>query len=187
MKINEFNFKDHLVFNPEEGKLLFHDERMIIMSAEAFGLYMRELINIGGAQLCKIFLRRLGESTGRMDAKSIKERLNPDTDLDWLAFGPVIHTWEGIVKAVPEQIDYDRDAGTFIMKGTWDNSFFAEQYLKIIGPSKEAVCWMLTGYATGYASEFFGRKLLCKEPTCVAKGDERCRFEIRLGNEWGDD
>ncbi len=184
MKVQEFKFDDFFSFNPEKGQVLFNDQRVIVMSADSFGDYMKEFIDIGGVNLCRIFMRRLGEHNGRSDAQLIKQQLKPDTDIDWLAFGPTIHTWEGIVKAIPEVIDFDRDSGRFYMKGIWENSFWAEQYVKKFGVSKESVCWLLTGYASGYASEFFGKKLIAKEPTCKGKGDDVCRFEIKLEHEW---
>lgn len=184
MKVNEFKFDEFFSFHPEEGQVVFNDQRVIIMSADSFGDYIKEFVQIGGVNLCRIFMRRLGEHNGRSDAKLIKQKMNPDTDIDWLALGPTIHTWEGIVKAVPEVIDFDRASKKFYMKGTWENSFWAEQYVKNFGISKESVCWLLTGYATGYASEFFGEKLIAKEPTCRGKGDDICRFEIKPESDW---
>ncbi|MBN2225134.1 MAG: XylR N-terminal domain-containing protein [Deltaproteobacteria bacterium] len=178
MKVSEFRFDEHLAFKPEQGRILFKDQRMVMMSADSFGTLLKEIIDIGGVNMARVFMRRFGETAGRNDARTIKNTLSPDTDIDWLALGPMIHSWEGIVRAVPEEINIDRDTGKFYMKGTWEDSFFAEQYLKHYGKSKDPVCWLLTGYATGYTSEFFGKKLIAKEPTCKGKGDDLCRFEI---------
>lgn len=59
-----------------------------------------------------------------------------DTDMDKLSSGPVLHTWEGIVRAKPTHIDYDRDSGRFDVP----------------------VCHSLAGYASGWASAFFGKE-----------------------------
>jgi predicted hydrocarbon binding protein len=179
MKVSEFKFDEYLSFNPEHGRILFKDQRMVMMSADSFGDLLKEIIDIGGLNMARVFMRRFGETAGRNDARTIKNTLSPDTDIDWLALGPMIHSWEGIVRAVPETIDIDRASGKFYMTGIWEDSFFAEQYLKHYPKSKDSVCWLLTGYATGYASEFFGKKLLATEPTCRGKGDDMCRFEIR--------
>jgi predicted hydrocarbon binding protein len=179
MKVGDFKFDEHLVFVPDKGQILFKDERMVMMSADSFGDLLKEIIDIGGVNMARVFMRRFGEAAGKNDARTIKDTLSPDTDLDWLALGPVIHTWEGIVRAVPEVIDIDRATGKFYMKGTWENSFVAEQYLKHFGKAKNTVCWLLTGYATGYSSEFFGKKLVAHETACKGKGDAFCRFEIK--------
>jgi purine catabolism regulator len=178
MKVSEFKLSEELQFKPEKGRVLFRDQRMVIMSADSFGTLLKEIVDIGGVNMARVFMRRFGETAGRDDARTIKETLAPDTDMDWLALGPAIHSWEGIVRAVPEQIELDRAAGKFYMKGLWGDSFFAEQYLKHFKKSNDPVCWLLTGYATGYASEFFGMKLVARETTCKGKGDDICRFEI---------
>jgi purine catabolism regulator len=178
MKVSEFKLSEELQFKPEKGRVLFRDQRMVIMSADSFGTLLKEIVDIGGVNMARVFMRRFGETAGRDDARTIKETLAPDTDMDWLALGPAIHSWEGIVRAVPEQIELDRAAGKFYMKGLWEDSFFAEQYLKHFKKSNDPVCWLLTGYATGYASEFFGMKLVARETSCRGKGDDVCRFEI---------
>jgi hypothetical protein len=157
---------------------------MVIFSADSIGLLLSEIINVGGLRMAQVFMRRFGEAAGRDDARLLKKEFRPDTDLDWIAMGPNIHTWEGIVKATPSALEYDRSTGKFFMQGTWDNSFFAGQYKKLYGMATEPVCWMLSGYATGYASEFFGANLLCKETLCVAKGDPHCQFTIKPAAEW---
>ncbi len=178
MNVGTFRFDEHLSYEPERGRILFKDERMVMMSADSFGTLLKEIIEIDGIGMARIFMRRFGETAGVNDARTIKEKLSPDTDVDWLAFGPIIHSWEGMVRAVPEVIEVDRASGTFHMKGRWEHSFFAEQYLKNFGKSRDPVCWLLTGYATGYASEFFGKRLVARETACVARGDDVCRFEI---------
>ena len=142
MKVSEFKFDEHLVFKPGGGRILFKDERMVMMSADSFGTLLKEIIDIGGINMARVFMRRFGETAGKNDARTIKERLSPDTDIDWLALGPAIHSWEGIVRAVPEVSISTRASGKFYMKGTWEDSFFAEQYLKHYGKSKDPVCWL---------------------------------------------
>jgi hypothetical protein len=191
MKAAAFKLPDYLTFMPDEGKLLFRGQRMVVISTDSFGDLMKDIIAIGGVNFARIFIKDFmfgfGKVAGKQDARTIKERLDPDSDNDWLALGPIIHTWEGVVKAIPEVISIDRESGEFYMKGIWQNSFIADQYINSFGKSKDSICWLLTGYATGYASEFFGRQLLAKEPTCRGKGDEVCRFEIKPVEKWDEE
>jgi predicted hydrocarbon binding protein len=184
MKVTEFNFTDHLSLNPKTGIAKFGDQRIVIMNAISVGRMILNMIDIGGINMAKIMTRRFWETAGREDAKQLKQEFNPDGDMDWIALGPTIHTWQGIVKAVPTALDFDRNTGKFFMQGDWENSFFAEQYLKAYGKSKEPVCWMLSGYATGYGSEFFGKPVICRETKCVAMGDDSCQFTIKPSAEW---
>jgi predicted hydrocarbon binding protein len=178
MKADDFKLSELLSFNPQEGKLLFKHERMVMISADSFGDLVKEIIDIGGVNMARVFMRRFGETAGRNDARTIKDDLKPDTDDDWLSFGPAIHAWEGIVKSVPEKIELDMAAKKLYMKVKWENSFFAEQYVKHYGKSKDPVCWLLTGYATGYLSEVMGKKMICKELSCKGKGDDACIMEV---------
>ncbi len=50
-----------------------------------------------------------------------------DSEMDLLASGPVIHTWEGIVHAQPKEIKFDPDTREFFFTGVWSNSYEAEQ------------------------------------------------------------
>ncbi len=110
-----------------------------------------------------------------------------DTEMDLLASGPVIHTWEGIVKATPTEIRYDRATGEFYFTGVWTNSYEAEQHLTFNSEWDAPVCWTLTGYATGWCTAFFGSPLLAMEPVCVGKGDATCGWLIQPPSAWGDE
>ena len=184
MKVTDFNMAQLLKFSPDTGKLMLGSQRMTIMSARSVGILLEEIYKTGGENMARLFFRRWGEVAGRDDARLLKEEYSPDTDMDWIALGPTIHTWEGIVRAVPTAMEFDRDSGHFFMTGVWENSFFAEQWLKVIGKSARPVCDILTGYATGYLSEFFGHDVVAKEPTCIACGDPHCSWEARLKDKW---
>ena len=178
MKIGEFKFDELLSFDPHWGQILFKGEDIRTMSAESFGDLLNETINIAGPNMARVLMKHIGRTAGKSDAYAIRETRRIGTDLDWLAFTPAIRTWEGIVEGVPETLDIDRKSGRFYIKGIWKNSFFAEQYVRHFGKSKDPVCWLLDGYATGYASEFFGAHLVARELTCRGRGDDACRFEI---------
>ncbi|MEI2715456.1 MAG: ATP-binding protein [Candidatus Nanopelagicales bacterium] len=46
------------------------------------------------------------------------------------------------------------------------------------------MCSSLTGYASGWATAFFGSPLLAIETACIAQGDPTCAFEIRPTQSW---
>ena len=184
MKASDINLEQSLKFDPEHGLLTFGPQRMVIMSANALFRLSALIIDIGGVETARVFIPRFGEAAGRDDAKLLKEQLSPDTDVDWLAMGPTIHAWEGLVKPSVDALEMDREANKFFLQGKWENSFMAQEYLNVFGPSTEPVCWLLSGYATGYCSEVFGQPLLCKETMCVAKGDPYCQFTVKSKSEW---
>lgn len=185
MKATDFDLRAALKFHPEAGKVLLGEDRMLILRQEALGTLRKLLVEQLGHRLSRAILTQFGVRCGTEDHKALKAGYQWSSEIDELASGPVIHTWEGLVKATPTLIEFDRGAGTFHMKGTWENSYEADVHLKEYGRSNEPVCHTLTGYATGWCSAFFGAPLLALEPRCRACGDDVCEFEIRPVDAWG--
>ncbi len=185
IKISDLNFSD--LFQPriEEGRLLFNQRRTVLFDVEAIGALRQQLLETLGESLARGVLARFGYSHGYSDAQVLQERFEWKTEADWLAAGPFIHMLEGVVQVEPEKVEFDRQTGHFHMQGIWRNSYEAEEHLRRYGPSDQPVCWTLTGYASGYASSFFGRDLLAIETACVGQGDDHCCWEIRPVEEWG--
>jgi diguanylate cyclase (GGDEF)-like protein/PAS domain S-box-containing protein len=169
----------------DEGRVFFNRRRAVLLDVEALGALRQQLIDTLGEELARGILARFGYAHGYADAKILGESFSWETDTDWLAAGPHLHILEGIVHVTTEKIEFDRSSGHFHMQGIWRNSYEAEAHLKIRGRSDHPVCWTLTGYASGYASGFFGRDLLAIETECLGRGNHRCRFEIRPAAAWG--
>jgi hypothetical protein len=96
-----------------------------------------------------------------------------------------MHTWEGIVRSVPDESRFNRETGEFYFPGVWANSYEAEQHLMFNGPASEPVCWTLMGYASGWCTTFFGRKVIAYESACAGKGDPQCYVIIQPEAEHG--
>ena len=184
MKTDDIDLSKLLEYRPLEGKVMLGAERMLIFRQQALSVLRGLMVRQLGDELSRALLSQFGYHCGRGDYQALMENFEWDTDMDTLASGPVLHTWEGIVHAAPDLIDYDRETGHFHMSGTWTNSYEAEIHLETLGPSETPVCHSLTGYASGWASAFFGAEVLCIEPMCVAKGDPHCRFELRNIDAW---
>ncbi len=187
LKAGDLDFYSLLRRRAGEGRLFFNQRRAVIFDVEALGALRQQLLNSLGKELAMGILTRFGYAHGYNDAKMLGENFDWETETDWLAAGPSIHTLEGIVHVTPQKIEFDRETGHFHMHGIWLNSYEAEEHLKLYGPSDHPVCWTLTGYASGYTSSFFGHDLLAIETECVGKGDARCYWEIRPVDQWGDE
>lgn len=187
MKATEFDLSTQIRYDVNEGVTTFRDNRLVIFDANAIGLLRQGLLNELGPAAALGFLFRFGYQNGYSDFLQMKLGYEFDTEMDLLASGPVIHTWEGIVKATPSEIRFDRATREFYFTGVWTNSYEAEQHLTFNEVSPRPVCWTLTGYATGWCTAFFGSPLLAMEPRCVAKGDDSCGWEIRPPGEFGPD
>jgi hypothetical protein len=185
MKATDFNLQKEIKFDVEKGVTTFKDSRLVLFDANAIGLLRQNLIGILGKDKARDFFLKFGYQQGFADFLQMKVNFEFDTEMDLLASGPVIHTWEGIVHAAPTEIDYDRDTGKFIFTGVWTNSYEAEQHLSYNDESTEPVCWSLMGYASGWCTAFFGSPLIAIEPTCVGKGDASCGWKIQPPAQWG--
>lgn len=184
MKATDFDLSEGLAFDPETGITTFEHNRMVVFNAEAIGLLRQELMNEVGPERTRRLLLQFGYQSGHADLHQLKVAYDFDTEQDLLSAGPVIHTYEGIVKAEPTELRYDRETGEFHFTGVWHNSYEAEQHLAYNEPADEPVCWTLAGYASGYATAFFGSPLLAMEPVCVGQGDDHCEWLLQPPSEW---
>lgn len=185
MNSKDFNFQKNMKFNTDEGIVSFHNQRLLIFDANVIGLLRENIINELGLDKAKKFLFRFGFIQGFSDFMQIKVNYNFNTEQDLLRTGPILHTWEGIVKAVPEITDFNREEKSLYFTGKWINSFEAEQHLMYHNQEEFPVCWILTGYASGWCTGFLGEKTIALEPKCIAKGDECCSWEIKPEKDWG--
>lgn len=185
MKAIDFDLPKDLQFNFKTGITSFLDNRLVIFDANAIGLLRHELISTIGTDKAREFFLRFGYQNGYADFIQIKIGYSFDSEMDLLASGPVIHTWEGIVQATPKEISYDRGSGKFYFSGIWTNSYEAQQHLMYSEHGTEPVCWSLIGYASGWCTAFFGKPLLALEPICMGKGDDHCEWLIQPVDVWG--
>lgn len=179
MKVTDIDLRKMLSFEPDSGRLLLGKERYLLFRQEAFAMLRKVLMDQLGPQLFRSILSQFGYRCGYGDYAALNKDFEWDSEVDRMGAGPVMHTWEGIVRADPTFLEFDRSRGHFHMKGTWKNSYEAEIHLQQFGPSQEAVCHTLTGYASGWCSAFIGFEVVAIEPTCIARGDQSCSFHLR--------
>jgi GAF domain-containing protein len=170
-----------------EGRLFFNQRRAVIFDAEAVGALRRQMIETLGQDLARSILMRFAYAQGYNDAERLKDAFDWDSEVDWLTAGAFLAGLAGIAHFEAEEIRFDYETADFFVQGVWRNSFEAEEHLKHFGLSSSPICWMLTGYASGYATRFFGRTVLAMETGCIGTGGQACRFEIRPVDEWGAD
>ncbi len=186
MRADAITFEDVFRINLSSGRISLGSDRYIMFDADSVGGMRRELIDNLGIEVARGILERVGYKCGRNNARQLRERYPWPCEEEWLRAGPRLHYLEGMVKVVVHELEISRAQGKFLMKGDWIESFEAEQHLKHYGVGGHTVCWTLEGYATGYASEFFGARILCLETQCRGKGDPQCSFELRPAEQWGD-
>ena len=187
MKVSDLNLAEMLSFKPDEGRVLLGRDRMLIFRQDSLGVLRRLLYEQLGERLSRSILTHFGHQCGRGDYATLSANYEWDSDADVMAAGPALHAWEGIVHVEPLLLEFDRQAGTFHMKGIWRNSYEVELHRQLFGISDSPVCHTLTGYVSGWCSSFIGERVIAIETKCAGKGDEHCEFELRLAEAWGDE
>jgi hypothetical protein len=130
-------------------------------------------------------LTHFGYRCGQEDFEDMRRRSSADADDNFVASGTFMKEWESLVQVQPKFLQYDRATAQFHMHGEWKNSYEASLYRELNGSVGGTHCFSLTGYASGWASAFFGKELLAIETMCESHGDPHCRFEIRPVSAWG--
>jgi PAS domain S-box-containing protein len=164
--------------DPEKGRITLGRERMLLVSADAMGALRKELHDSLGPALAAEVLFRFGQRCGSEEAERILREHRVEDRGEALALGPLLHAFEGIARVRTGRVRMDPAEGTFFMEGTWEDSYEAEQHLRLFGPSGEPVCRTLAGYASGYASVIAERSLLCRESRCRGRGDPECAWTL---------
>jgi PAS domain S-box-containing protein len=185
MRADAITFEDVFQIDPSSGRISLGSDRYIMFDADAVGNMRRELIDNLGLEVARGILERVGYQCGRNNARQLYGRYAWPSEEEWLRAGPRLHYLEGMVNVRVTAVEISRAEGKFHMTGDWLDSYEAEQHLKYYGAGPHTVCWTLEGYATGYASEFFGRRIVCLETRCRGRGDPLCSFELRPAEEWG--
>src|SRR5688572_5578081 len=119
---------DVLSFEPGQGIIRLHEQRVVILSGTAMGLLRRELIDTLGIDTARRLLLRFGYADGYHDAVNLRERSSWADPLDGLRAGAALHTLEGIARVVLRRLEYDVGSSRFDCEVEWHDSYVAEQH-----------------------------------------------------------
>ena len=186
LDLENLRLAEVLDFRPDQGIIRLHEQRVVILSAVALGLFRKELIDTLGHETARRLMLRFGYADGYHDAASLRDRSQWANPLDGLRAGAILQRLEGIVQADVTSMHSDEATGTFDAHVVWRNSYVAEQHVHQHGKSDEPVCWSLVGYASGYASACLGREVYYDEIECVAQGAAQCTVSGKDASSWGD-
>ena len=181
----EKTLTENLRFLPEIGKIELLKNRMLMFNHSAVKALMTATKEQVGDETAQMIFARFGYESALHDYRSLDQLFATTEDHDKLSIGPIMHGWCGLVKVVPEFLNFDRASKNFIFRGRWINSYEASSHLESFGKSPTPVCFSLAGYGSAWCSQFFGIDLLEIERKCIACGDPYCEWEIRPWDAWG--
>lgn len=174
----------HLHFSPEHGRIWLEDQRMLLLPAESFYGMRRELVAQFGLDTARGVITRMGYSAGCRDAAFAKRLRAGASAFEAFAVGPQLHALKGMAEIRLQQFRMDVSTGQIDSEFVFQDSFEVEQAVGEALLAQQGACWMLAGYASGYASVFMGKEILVREVECRACGDRQCRAVARPIEDW---
>ena len=99
---------DVLDFQPGQGIIRLHEQRVVILSATATGLLRKELVDTLGIDAALRLLLRFGYADGYHDAVNLRDRSSWASPLEGLRAGAALRTLEGIARVRPFTLKSNR-------------------------------------------------------------------------------
>jgi len=185
MKAEDLRLEELIEFG--DGSLQLHGRRLVLHSIDAFAQFRKDLAGTVGLDQARRILTRFGYFWGQADAAAMKRIFNWDSLTEWLMAGPRMHSLEGVARVVVKSLKLDEAVGRLRMEVVWHDSGEAEEHVLAFGRAEKPVCWMLVGYASGYAKFCLGTDVYFIEQKCRAKGDRICSAIGKDQASWGDE
>tara|TARA_R110000822_G_scaffold125234_12_gene259851 strand:+ start:47 stop:1573 length:1527 start_codon:yes stop_codon:yes gene_type:complete len=139
-------------------------------------------------QLGLVSARRLfweiGFAEGARCAVEAKHLRPGSSFLDAFAVGPQAHAVTGFGWTEIETLDTDTENGHFDGRFLVHDSIEAGIHLATDGISTDPVCWLQTGFASGFASTFAGQPIIMREIECKGMGHRACLLHGKPEAEW---
>ncbi len=183
MKSADLRLEDLVSFG--DGTIGLHGRRLVLHGVDAMAQYRHDLLDMLGPDQARRVLTRFGYFSGQADAAAVR-RIYPSIELrEWIKAGPRMHALMGVTRAVVKSLKTDTVSGDFRMELSWHRSAEAEEHLAQAGPSSEPICWILVGYASGFASYCWQEPVYFVETHCRAAGSRVCRALGQNASAWG--
>jgi DNA-binding NtrC family response regulator len=173
-------------FEPDKAEIWLNGRRMVLTDNMGLGIMRRELVAALGYERARGVMSRIGYGIGAADAAIAFDLRKDDSLFDIFTVGPQLHALQGAVKVEPLIFEADHATGSFYSEYLWLNSAECHAHVHEMGIGPYPGGWQQVGYASGYASAFFGRPMIFRELQCVAMGHERCFLVGKPAQEWED-
>lgn len=155
-------------FNPEKGGLFYKEVRYLLVRPETLAVLQKSAEKEIGERASNI-LYQSGFQGGMLSSKRYRD-LFGFSDEEIIRFMVEMGPQIGWGRFELERFD---SAKRQLIVRVY-HSPFAAAY----GSSSKPVCHVIRGVLGGMATTVFGKEVEAREPSCFAKGDEWCRFEI---------
>lgn len=183
MKTSELKLQEIIEFS--NGQINLKGRRLMLHDIRAFGQLRKDLVEMVGIDQARQVFTRFGFFWGNADAAAMTRIFEWDSLTEWLKAGPHMHALQGVSRTVVKSMNMDPEQGKFHAEITWHDSAEAEAHLAESGRADDCICWILVGYASGYATFCFGKNIYFVEKKCRARGDRVCTAIGKDEISWG--
>lgn len=173
-----------LRFSPEQGRIWRDSERCVLLSNSALTMLRNELVvQLGLVKARKLFWE-LGFAEGARCAVEAKHLRPGSSFFDAFAVGPQAHAVTGFGWTEIETLETDTESGHFEGRFLVHDSIEAGIHLATEDVHTDPVCWLQTGFASGFASTFAGQPIIMREIECQGMGHPACLLHGKPEAEW---
>ncbi len=162
---------------PEKGTIHVGDERYVLVRAKSLtvGFFnaMRDLI---GPEEALKFWYRMARLIGEEDARAFCEARKVTDGPSRLSAGPVHFAYTGWARVEIDDRSNPTSGDDYYLEYTHPNTFESDSWSSAGQKSDRPVCVFSAGYSAGWCSEAFELEVHAREVTCLACGDDECRF-----------
>ncbi|WP_324260458.1 sigma 54-interacting transcriptional regulator [Altererythrobacter sp. H2] len=173
-----------LRFSPEQGRIWRDSERCVLLSNSALTMLRNELVVQLGLVKARRLFWELGFAEGARCAVEAKHLRPGSSFLDAFAVGPQAHAVTGFGWTEIETLETDTENGHFEGRFLVHDSIEAGIHLATEGVHTDPVCWLQTGFASGFASTFAGQPIIMREIECQGMGHRACLLHGKPEAEW---
>jgi len=167
------------------GLVDLHGRRLIIHDVHAMAQFRRDIVEMVGRDQARRVFTRFGYFWGQTDAAAMKRIFDWESTAEWLMACAALHMLQGAGEIEAKLLEFDEPAGQMQMELVWENSAESEEHMVELGMGKQPSCWILAGYASGYASYCLGKSVYFVEEKCRVKGDSHCSAIGKDIDSWG--
>ncbi|MCL4538520.1 MAG: sigma-54-dependent Fis family transcriptional regulator, partial [Bacteroidetes bacterium] len=185
MKAEDLRLEEIISFS--EGTLSFQGREVVLHSLHAFAQFRKDLVDTVSLEHTRSFLTRFGYFQGQADASILINNFTWDSNLELIKAGTKLHSLEGIARDIINKLEYDERSGKFLMELSWVDSKEAQEHLYVLGKSARPVCWILSGYFSGFVSLCLNKDIYFIENSCKAQGNNLCHATGKDVESWGDE
>jgi two-component system, NtrC family, response regulator HydG len=164
-----------------EGDISFQGRRLVLHGIHAMAQLRVDLMRMLGPEHTRRIFTRFGYFHGQGGAAMLKRSFEWESLEQWLRAGVRLQMLQGSARASVKSLTLE----PFRLEVIWHKSGEAEEHLLAFERAADPICWILTGYLSGYASFCLKRDVYFLESKCLARGDRFCVATGQDAQGWG--